>query len=356
MSDIANELYATASRIFGDHCAAETVNNAEAGVWPEVLWNTVEEAGLCDAPLIGDWQDACAVLRAASYASAPLPLADTMLGRHLLNAVGIGVPDGPLSFVVADDLKLTISNDGQVIDGILKNVSFGSVTGHIVVVSQQENGAAVVVLLPTKLAQIEAGKSIAGEWLDNMTFVAARAPYGFVVEKNGKSVIERYHSLGALTRSALIIGAGKKALEFSLQYSSERVQFGRPIAAFQAVAFLISQITEEVAASSAIVEAAACDHNENAQQLLIAAAKTRAGEAATAIARMSHQIFGAMGITMEHTLNHSTRRLWAWREEYRGEQYWAKRLGQCMSARTMREGSLWQAITALSICQRNEHK
>jgi acyl-CoA dehydrogenase len=354
MSDIANELYDTASRIFGDHCAAEIVNSAEAGVWPTDLWKTVEEAGLCDAPLIGDWQDACAVLRAASYANAPLPLADTMLGRHLLNAVGIAIPDGPLSFVVANDLKLAISNDGQVIDGVLSNVSFGSVTDHIVIVTQQENSKTIVVLLSTKSAQTEVRHSIAGEWLDNMTFVAARVSGSFVID-DSKSLIERYHGLGALTRSALITGAGKKTLELSLQYSSERVQFGRPIVAFQAVAFLISQITEEVAALSAIVEAAAvCDHNENAQQLLIAAAKTRAGQAATTITRMSHQIFGAMGITMEHTLNLSTRRIWAWREEYGGEHYWARTLGQCMSARTKREGSLWQVITTLSIRQRNE--
>ncbi len=350
MSDIANELYDTASRIFGALCAPETVNNAEAGVWPADLWKTVEDAGLCDAPVMGDWLDACAVLRAAGYAGAPLPLADTMLGRYFLNAFGISVPDGPLSFVVADDLKLSNSKDGCVFDGKFKKVPFGSVTDHTVVVGSQGNGAVVVALLPTQSAQKETGKSISGEWLDNMTFVAAVASDFFVVEENGEFVIERCNALGALTRSALITGAGQKALDVSLQYSSERVQFGRPIATFQAVAFLISRITEEVAASSAIVEAAAaCDHNENVQKLLIAAAKTRAGEAATAIARMSHQILGAMGITMEHVLNHSTRRLWVWREEFRGEQYWARQLGQCMSAKTIREGSLWQAITALSI-------
>jgi acyl-CoA dehydrogenase len=34
-----------------------------------------------------------------------------------------------------------------------------------------------------------------------------------------------------------------------------------------------------------------------------------------------------MGYTQEHNLHHSTRRLWAWRDEFGNESYWQRRLG-----------------------------
>lgn len=347
MSDIAREIHETATRLFRDLCSAETVNAAEAGVWSDALWRAVEEAGLCDVPGMGDWQDASATLRAAGYASAPLPLADTMLARELLAAVRIEAPEGPLSFANAEGLKATKSDDVWSLSGTVVAVPFASVTGHIVLAVPQED-ATLVVILPVDKAQLVNRQSIAGEWLDDVTFDAVDVPSSSAAVGEG-GLADEYRALGALTRAALITGAAEKALELAIQYSTERVQFGRPISAFQAIAFMISQITEEVAASSAMVEAAAVSGGKaQARHTMIAAAKIRTGEAATTIARMSHQIFGAMGVTMEHTLHHSTRRLWAWREEFGGEQYWAFQLGQSMSGGIAQEGSLWRTMTALS--------
>ena len=51
----------------------------------------------------------------------------------------------------------------------------------------------------------------------------------------------------------------------------------------------------------------------------VAIAKLRVGEAAGTGAAIAHQVHGAMGFTYEHSLHHSTRRLWAWREEFGNE-------------------------------------
>jgi hypothetical protein len=347
MSEIVNEIHESATRLFRDLCTSDTVNSAEAGNWPEALWKAVEEAGLCDVPSMSDWQDACATLRAAGYASAPIPLADTMLGRHVLELVGIDAPEGALSFAVGEDMNATKSGDNWALNGTISAIPFASVTPHLVIAVPYA-GTTLFALLPASEVQIKPNKSIAGEWLDEVSFDNVEV----ASDKAGtgdEGLVQTYRELGALTRAALIAGAGQKTLEQSIQYSTERVQFGRPISAFQAVAFMISQMTEEVAASSAIVEAAAAGDNSNvARSALIAAAKIRTGEAATSVARMSHQVFGAMGVTMEHSLHHSTRRLWTWREEFGGEQYWATTLGQIMSKGIQTEGSLWQTMTELS--------
>ena len=59
----------------------------------------------------------------------------------------------------------------------------------------------------------------------------------------------------------------------------------------------------------------------------VAVAKARVGEAAGKIVAVVHQVHGAMGFTREHPLHRSTRRLWAWRDEFGGEATWQKRLG-----------------------------
>ena len=51
-----------------------------------------------------------------------------------------------------------------------------------------------------------------------------------------------------------------------------------------------------------------------------------------------------MGFTQEYSLQHATRRLWAWREENGTETVWARRLGQ----RLAKSGAdaLWPLTTA----------
>ena len=60
----------------------------------------------------------------------------------------------------------------------------------------------------------------------------------------------------------------------------------------------------------------------------MAAAKIRSAEAAREAALIAHQVHGAIGLTDGHPLHHATLRLWAWREEYGNEVYWADFLGR----------------------------
>jgi alkylation response protein AidB-like acyl-CoA dehydrogenase len=77
----------------------------------------------------------------------------------------------------------------------------------------------------------------------------------------------------------------------------------------------------------------------------VAAAKIRAGEAAGAGAAIAHQVHGAMGFTREYSLHHSTRRLWAWRDDFGAESVWAMRLGNIAISAGAR--ALWPALTSL---------
>jgi alkylation response protein AidB-like acyl-CoA dehydrogenase len=77
--------------------------------------------------------------------------------------------------------------------------------------------------------------------------------------------------------------------------------------------------------------------------LAVASAKIRTAEAAREGALISHQVHGAIGVTDEYPLHHSTLRLWSWREEYGNEAEWAIALGGIIQKRGA--DSLWVALT-----------
>ena len=68
------------------------------------------------------------------------------------------------------------------------------------------------------------------------------------------------------------------------------------------------------------------------------------GEAAGKAANIAHASFGAMGFTREHALHYSTRRLWAWRNEFGGESFWQAEIGR--SVAKAGGDRLWATLTA----------
>ena len=164
----------------------------------------------------------------------------------------------------------------------------------------------------------------------------------------------RYDDLffrGALFRAVAMAGALETVLELTVNYAKERIQFGRPIGKFQAVQQQIAVLASQVAASSAAAEAAIDAATEGPAFFEIAAAKARIGEAAGIVAAIAHQVHGAIGFTHEYSLHRSTRRLWAWRDEFGTETEWMAWIGSTV-AKVGGEG-LWPFLTAPHDCDGN---
>jgi acyl-CoA dehydrogenase len=207
-------------------------------------------------------------------------------------------------------------------------VPFARDAGRVVALARTTDGP-VVVVVPSESAVLVLGRSLAGEPRDEVRFddtplareALAPAPAGLT-----DPLAWLYD--GALMRSAQIVGALEAALEASVAYANERVQFGRPIGRFQAIQHQLAQFGGEVAASSAALDRAvqALERQEPSAQLAIAAAKARASEAAGVGAAIAHQVHGAIGFSRAFALQRLTRRLWSWREEYGSEGFWHQRL------------------------------
>jgi alkylation response protein AidB-like acyl-CoA dehydrogenase len=100
---------------------------------------------------------------------------------------------------------------------------------------------------------------------------------------------------------ALGLGLGQAALEASLKYAGERVQFGKPIGQFQAVAHKLAKMGTELEAARALVYRAAWQVAEgNTDVKLSAMAKYFATEMANKLADETTRIFGSYGFAMEY--------------------------------------------------------
>jgi acyl-CoA dehydrogenase len=138
--------------------------------------------------------------------------------------------------------------------------------------------------------------------------------------------------MGATARAVQMGGALEAILDIAVRYANERVAFERPIAKFQAVQHNLARLAGEAAAAMAAAGSAAdavasSDTFDDGVFLEAAAAKIRVGEAAAEGAGIAHQVLGAIGFTREHILHRFTQRLWAWRDDFGNESFWAMKLG-----------------------------
>lgn len=116
-----------------------------------------------------------------------------------------------------------------------------------------------------------------------------------------------YRSLGRVLgeirvmTGALALGLGRAALEDSIRYADERVQFGKPIGAFQAIAHKIADMGTELEAARGLVYQAAWAIGQGEQPMRLASmAKLFATEVANRIADQCTRIFGSYGFAMEY--------------------------------------------------------
>jgi alkylation response protein AidB-like acyl-CoA dehydrogenase len=149
---------------------------------------------------------------------------------------------------------------------------------------------------------------------------------------------------GALFRTEQMAGAMERVLELTVGYAKERVQFGRLIGKFQAVQQQIAALASQVAAGSAVAQAAAEANAAGLARFEIAAAKARIGEAVSVVGGVAHQVHAAMGFTHEHSLHRSTRRLWSWRDEFGTESEWQAWVGSV--AAKLGGEALWPYVVA----------
>jgi alkylation response protein AidB-like acyl-CoA dehydrogenase len=130
-----------------------------------------------------------------------------------------------------------------------------------------------------------------------------RVPAGALLGEEGQGFINALQILdgGRISIAALAVGMAQGALEHSLAYARQREQFDRPIAQFQAVQFMLADMTVETEAARWLTYRAACrkDRGENVTRAS-AMAKLYSGEVAVRVANAAVQIHGGYGFTKDY--------------------------------------------------------
>ncbi len=110
----------------------------------------------------------------------------------------------------------------------------------------------------------------------------------------------------SLTTAAYLLGVMSRAFAITLDYLCTRVQFGRPIGAFQVLRHRAADLKIQLELSRASIEAAAAMLDSDAPLPLcraaVSRAKARASDAALLITRQAIQLHGGIGYTDEHDI------------------------------------------------------
>ena len=355
MSETRALLTASAGRIFTDLCTRDRVEAAEAGTWPQELWQALEDTGLTAAAVSetrggagAALADLCALARVVGFHAAPVPLVETWLAEQMLAAADMQPIDGPLAagpVLRRDTVRLERRGGRWTLTGELKRMPWARNAAAIVLAADAGDGTRTAIVRDVRDAKtIAEGWSYAREPRDTIRFDGHALVDDCVGAANrGQGRAELFFR-GALFRTQQMAGAMERVLELTVGYAKERVQFGRVIGKFQAVQQQIASLASQVAAGSAVAQAAAEANAESLARFEVAAAKARIGEAVAIVAGVAHQVHAAMGFTHEHTLHRSTRRLWAWRDEFGTESEWQAWVGT-VAAKLGGEG-LWPYVVA----------
>ncbi|MFP6641179.1 MAG: acyl-CoA dehydrogenase family protein [Myxococcota bacterium] len=265
-----------------DHCSDEVVRSASES-FPRELWRGLAELGVLWAAAPNQEAGAvelCAAAEALGRAVFPGPLSATCVAVHAL-------PE-PERAAVAEGRRLVALSESAVVPWAGIADLFLERVGDIVFRAEPAG-------------QVEGLETLAGD------------PWGRVPLQRGEALAASREalSLGEIVRAAYLAGAGHRLVEDAAQHAAVRRQFGRAIGEFQAVAHPLADVWIHLEAARGLARAAAWEFARGGEETAYRAAVARmsASRAALDAVHVGHQVFGAVGITLEGPVFHVSRRI-----------------------------------------------
>lgn len=321
----------TAAKIFTDLCGREVPHQAEAGTYPQKLWDALAENGLLlawvsegNGGFAAEPEEIFGAIWASAQAASPVPFAETLIANRMLDQAGLEPATGSASFALSG----TEIPFGAHADQI---VLFDESEGSISLFDNPGDGRALIdSLSPDGAIRFEpAGKMPVASARTNLTRRA-------------------FEALILTVRAVQMASAIEAALNLSITHVSDREQFGRPLSKFQAIQHQLAVAASESAAATmaATQAASACaqyaDDPEQAWHEAVIA-KVQIAHSVEAVTVPFHQVHGAIGYTQEYDLHHYTRRLWAWRDALGNEHHWSRLLGAELAVAS--PDQIWKGVT-----------
>ena len=274
----------TVAALVDKHASPEAVRRAMESPrgYDESLWTLLcEQVGV--AALVvpeemggagGELADAAAVLEELGRSLVPTPLLGTTLAE-----LGLLAGDEP---------------DGETLEQLAAGASIGAVVfdrDYVI------NGDIADVVLAVEDGRILRWSDVTAETvhtLDPTRRLARVTPGASTVIGSNPGMID----IAAILLATEQIGAAARCLELTVEYTQQRVQFGRPIGSFQALKHRMADMYVAVQSARAVVG----DAIESPTPVTAAMARLAASEAFCAVAGDAIQLHGGIAITWEHDM------------------------------------------------------
>ncbi len=239
------------------------------------------------------------VVEELARAVAPGPFVPTVVASAVIAAAG------------ADDLRSRLlpgladgSTVGAVALGGSVTVSGGAASGDAGVVLGAGSASLILVPVGDDVAVVTVGDGVAIESPPSLDPTRRSARVTLVgapvtVMTGARRVLV---DLARVILSADAVGVARECTEMGAEYSKERIQFGRPIAMYQAVKHHCANMAVATELATSAVWDAARASATGGDQLTYAAAvaATLAAPAADLCANLNTQVHGGIAITWEH--------------------------------------------------------
>ena len=140
-----------------------------------------------------------------------------------------------------------------------------------------------------------------------------RSRHLFALSDLETSIAEDVAGRGVLGTAAQLLGLAQQMLDVSVEYATQRHQFGVPIGSFQAIKHKLGDVRLALEFARPLVYRAAYSvaHGDPDQSVHVSMAKAYASDAALLSARHALQVHGAIGYSYEHDLHLWMKRAWA---------------------------------------------
>lgn len=268
-----------------ERCTDEVVK-ASTGSFPMELWKGLSELGvlaLSTPEGDGGALELVAALESLGAAVFPGPLPATFFATQILpEKERVGVASGA----------------AVVSAGTPPLMPFAPVADVFVVLDGDR------VFLGVRSGDVDALETLGGE------------PWGRIALDRGAELgreggLLRARVLHDIAFAAYTAAAGRRLVRDTCEHARTRKQFGRSLGEFQAVAHPLADCEISLAAAATLARTAAFRFQEDATDSAARAAAARlcARRAALDAAYTCHQLFGAVGITLEGPVFHISRRL-----------------------------------------------
>ncbi len=274
----------TVAALVAKHASPAAVRGAmesERG-YDESLWRLLCEQVGAAALVIpeelggagGELADAATVLQELGRALVPSPLLGTTLAE--------------LALLAADD------PDSEALGALAEGASIGAlVTDPDYVV----NGDIADIVIATNDGKLDRWTAFDAELVTTMDptrRLARLTPHSTTPLGADPGVAD----VATILLAAEQIGAAARCLDLTVEYTKERVQFGRPIGSFQALKHRMADLYVAVQAARAVVN----DAIDAPSATSAALARVAATDALSAVAAEGIQLHGGIAITWEHDM------------------------------------------------------